>query len=455
MKRQKISIKLIALTLVLSLAVCLAPASIASGDAVVPEEDAIAENVTKGVFYDTLEDALANAGEDENVVLLHSYELQDSIVIGDFVQLTIPTAENGTEDTILGNNTGDKSVNLNGKAAVTLTVPEGKSITVSGGTLLVAGNQQSNQPKTGFLYGDYGAIELNGTMKLENYAYLYARGNITGSGSISVDSTSHVYERFEISDWRGGSASTKAAARLIFPFSLYELASIAVDATYDIGATLYGMAFIYASDSPINIYIHYFADDGLIRPVENTGSVTLDPTVGEDGKIANTNVIVNANVTTGDLKFDEAVSGQHYPLDSSLMVCPFGYKVDVDIREGGKVTVDTRLKVMPGCDINVNNGGNLTISHRGSLLFYMGANYLPTFNFAGWSTTENATLTNSGTVTVEAGGFLQRDGMLGTTSTTFTDNIVGTQYSNNNTFDIHEYLTSGDTQTVTFYTYTA
>ena len=46
---------------------------------------------------------------------------------------------------------------------------------------------------------------------VENGGNLYAWGYITGSGNVRITSGATVYECFQVTDWRGGSATIKFA----------------------------------------------------------------------------------------------------------------------------------------------------------------------------------------------------------------------------------------------------
>lgn len=407
--------KMLVFVMLMALTITLVPSAFTAQAAEVDPENAVAVNVTSNVYYDTLESALSSAALGQTVVLLHSYELAESITVGPLVTLTIPTDINKTDDTTTGSNVSGNSTN--GEAKVVLTVPEGKSITVNG-TLLVAGNQQSTQPRSGYLTGNYGAIDVEGTIIVNGI--LYARGSIftNGTGSITANSGSSVYERFEIADWRGGTASFAANNAGVFPFSLYELGGIDVETTYNNGSLIYGQSYIYASNTDVYVTVNYLGTNGLVKPVGNGGTVTMT-------KADNvTTATVTGQFETGNLSFEIYILGFMYPITSEGKDCPFGYNFDLDLADGTNVTINGNLKILPGCDLTVEEGATVNIAEGSSALFFTADGYSNTWNYAGWpaesvnvgDATLNIVTTETGAGTV--------NGLVGSTSATL-DNIKG------------------------------
>lgn len=103
------------------------------------------------------------------------------------------------------------------KAYKTLTMAAGSSITVNGGAISVGGkhftssNRECCKPT-----GAYGLIKMQegSSIMLNNGANLYAWGYITGDGQITANSGANVYEYFQVTDWRGGTQTSKIACRI-------------------------------------------------------------------------------------------------------------------------------------------------------------------------------------------------------------------------------------------------
>ena len=125
----------------------------------------------------------------------------------------------------------------------TLTLKSGASITVNGsisvsGKHFTATTAFCNKPT-----GPYGHIktEAGSKITLNSGANLYAWGYITGDGEVIANSGSKVYEYFQITDWRGGSALSKMEGnkQKVFPFSQYYVQNIEAPLTLKSGADEY------------------------------------------------------------------------------------------------------------------------------------------------------------------------------------------------------------------------
>lgn len=416
-----------------------------SSDAVV----AIINDGTTTYEYATLEAALADAYPLDNVILIANYALTNtSVVIPANVQVTIPTSAS-YNDTLSGNNISGAT--LEADPYVTLTVPAGKTLEVNG-TLLVAGNQQSSTNNSGCLTGNYGEVIVNGNLTVNDGGKLYARGRINGDGKVTANNGSTVYQLFQIHDWRGGTASLGAYNKGTFPFNLYEFNSIRAKAEYNNGSALIGQAYIYANST------HNTCEVPLIGV---NGQLSFDSAASVDsGKIAvsynetlkTTEYTIAGAVHTGDISVTMKVYGIPFTFSSSSRVCPFGYNTTVNIIGGASLTVNNNLKMLPGCSINVQSDGTLTISSGKSAYFYSvgEGGYDGSYNYRGWCAADAATLT------VEEGGQAVCSGTIASTDATFAN--VGGFTAGTGTATVNEVTQSGTAVTtvpVTFYTYTA
>ena len=384
--------------------------------------------------YTSFATALSNANAGKTVYLIKSTNLASNATIQAGAKVVIPTSENYTADnTTTGNNVNNNGTT--GNAYVTLTIDSGSKLTVDG-TLLVAGNQQSTQPRSGFLTGNYGAVNLLGEMELNTGAELYARGEIYGSGKITARSGSHVYQRFQIYDWRGGTESQRAYNNNAFPFSLYQLAGISATTVYEKGAVLDGQTYIYASYTPNNVTVNFIGDGALVSFSGDDGNITFDYNNGV------TSVTLNADVSTNNLVFSISILGFTYSIDSDGLDCPFGYMMNVVIGDGASLTINNYLKVLPGCKITVANGGTLNVSSDYAINFYGADTYKKDYYFgnaATWNYSNAAELVNLGGVVVD-------NGDVGSTDATFA-NVDGFVNSGATT-PVYEYIQGTNTETI-------
>lgn len=420
---------------------------IPAGAVNVEQDEIVAYGIFEGDVYDftSIDDAIETGKlfSTPHIYVVGKANLSTSTDIPSDMTLVIATSEDYTKDTKDGNNVNEVAPDPQG-AFATLTIPSGVTLTVAG-TLIVAGNQQGHRPQSGYLTGKYGAIDLQGNLDVTGT--LYARGEIGGSGTVTVKSEGKVYQRFEIADWRGGTVALSAYTSGVFPFSLYQLGGISAKTIYKKGSFLYGVAYIFASGSghpqEVNILGNSTSDKSLIYfsgdETETDSDVTMaNGTLTVNGTVATNNLSVTVNVEYHGIPIS-------YPVSTSGKECPFGYNLNLAVSEKGSLTINNLIKFLPGCKVDVQSGGELTVGTGGGMYFYTADAYLADFNGAGWTSDEDATLIHGGTVTVNniiansSTDFINVQGFQAATKTDGTYDTVG----------VREYSTS--LQTVTFY----
>lgn len=345
--------------------------------------------------YSTLEDAIANSFPGDTVTLAADYTTVADITLPADVTMVIPSSAAGN-DTLTGNNVSGAV--QSGSAYVTLAVPADKTLTVNG-TLLVAGNQQSTTRTSGCLTGDYGKIDLSGNLVVNNGGDLYARGEVSGSGTVTANSGATIYQLLKIYDWRGGNASLSAYLNSVFPFNLYEFNSITATTVYNNGSALFGQAFIYASGRGNTSSVPLIGADGQLSFDAVTSVDQGNITISHSNGIAT--AVVNGAVKTGDISVSISPFGISFNISSSGLVCPLGYNMDIVIADGSSLRITNLLKILPGCDITVEDGGSLTVDSGETLYLYGEGDYSNTYNFRTWPTGDTAP---AATLTVEEGG---------------------------------------------------
>ena len=378
---------------------------------------------TKYENYTSLNTALVDAASGDTVYVVGDAILATNGTVKTGVTLVVPTSENYEDDTTTGyaNVSGNGTT---GEAYRTLTIESGATLTVNG-TLLVAGNQQSTQPRTGFLTGDYGAINLEGNLIVNGT--LYARGEISGTGTVTAYSGSTIYQRFQIADWRGGSASRTANELGVFPFSLYELGGISAKTVYMKGSELKGQSFIFAASRGFPGDINFLSndEDALMR-FTGTSESTEENIAIERNENGVSIATVNADVATGDLSFSFTVEvfGIQIPIDISTIGrdCPFGYNLNVIVADGANVTINSKLKMLPGSTFTLSDGATLNISTGMAMNFYGEGTYKAEYFYhpygTEWDFDATAKLVNEGT------GIVTNNGTVGSTDLNFS-NVSG------------------------------
>lgn len=376
--------------------------------------------------YPTLEAAISDAEVDDWVYLIDDYTLSNDLTIPQDVTLVIPSGSNLEDMNELGVNTSGSI--LSGNAAYTLTVQSDIKLTVDG-TLIVCGNQQSGGGSTGCMTGDYGRVIVNGDLDVNGT--LYARGEVSGYGDVTVNDGASVYQLFQIYDWRGGSESVAAAQNGVFPFSLYEFKNITADTYYYNGSSLIASFYVYASNNDITGDAIIIGQNGMLDFSATSASTEYIKFTYSNGRIT---AGVYGDVESGAI----TVSAMGYTISSAGAILPFGYNLDPYVSANGSLTIGSGLKVLPGCSFDID--GDIIVNSSGELYFY-GANYSSTYNYAGWSTTTPATLDVAGTLTNN-----------GIVAASDTNTLIPVSSAPEDQITLYEYVQNSGTATnVTFY----
>ena len=140
----------------------------------------------------------------------------------------------------------------------TLTLTEGVTINCYG-NICVAGKLLSTGGgnKSAYTTGECGVINMvqGGHIELNDGAQLYCWGyikgqdmdqgnNTVGTGTVTANAGSTVWENFELGDWRGGTASMDiyhnnvVDHRKLFPFQSYAIQNIEIPTSFKYGSTL-------------------------------------------------------------------------------------------------------------------------------------------------------------------------------------------------------------------------
>ena len=336
-----------------------------------------------GQMFTDLAEACASAtsGEDNTVVLVSDGTLPEGAeyTIPDGVTLLIPYDETysaGTEDTILlSSNPSLNTLNSNVRPYRTLTVPQGTTVHVDG-TLIVNGRVDKGQGYTynGVVYGTYGKMILDGTLDIRPEANLYVRGYIVASdhtahdessalGSIEVASGASVYMPLQMMDYRGGNCSLAVGGK-VFPVSNYYFQNIMVSTTYQAGARLYGQWTVYAAlgsivlDEQGEAALMSSEDDAMFQCT--SGSVTTNYQYDGDQLL----IDIQGDVSVNGIRVEAGAIGA---MDTDGKPIPLN-NVTINICDGGTLNCDKDLKLVPGAEIVVQEGGTFNLS--GSVYLY-------------------------------------------------------------------------------------
>ena len=358
--------------------------------------DAVVYNYGYEMYYSSLEDAIEDAEAGETLYLIRDYTLTENVSIPAGVTLIIPSGP-ALMDTSTGNNSFGR---IHGGAAyVTLTIPGGKRLTVDG-RLIVAGNQQAWYVDMGRRTGNYGAVCLEGY--LIGDGTIYARGNVYGSGIMTIAPGSTLYALHEITDWPGGTILQNAYNLNVWRYHHWTIGGLRTKTVIMYNATMYMTCFIRASGASTSLQMPFIrADDGLFRITGPDGSIEIDW-----GGAGHTIKIIDA-VEMRNISMTARYSLYSQKLETQGRNFPFSDKIKIDVASEGVLTIRQNPKFLPGGSITVRNGGTLHLTRITSVFLYGYNEYSP--NFFNHYTYYPEIPIQDASVIVESGGTVIQD----------------------------------------------
>ena len=340
-------------------------AQIASTPAIQPLADAAtAVPATFSVgsqTYSDLNDAItaAQSGTDKTIVVATDGSLSGSYTIPAGVTLLIPFDDANT----LYTTSPDVDETVAKQIAYrTLTLDSNTSITVCGaisvgGKLFTSSNSHVCKPT-----GAYGQIQMNvgSQITVENGGELYAWGYITGSGNVRITSGATVYECFQVTDWRGGSATMKfgnpANVKKVFPFSQYYVQNIEAPLTIEYG----GAEKAYIAAYGENIAIGFVGAGGMFELAEGaTFTKTYDPATDR------ISFDISGNASLKGIKMKVIIA----TINSANYVLPINNNVNINIHSG-VTTFSQDAALLPGVQVTIGYGAELNIQTGANLYVY-------------------------------------------------------------------------------------
>lgn len=379
----------------------------------------IPDGILKGDYY-YWQDAMsaARTNSNTNVVLLENLELNSSmaysrkssetitndntLTIPSGVTLVVPYSDKlstGKEDAV---NVGDTKklnpiakteygfkmgYNGTGSAFRTLTVPENYTLNVNG-TLLVNAVQGAinGDAYQSHVLGNYGHMEVAGTVNINAGGTLYARGYVTGAGDVNVLDNGTLYQMLQLVDWRGGNYSLPVASNNDYPtlpFSGYYLQNNMVHTTYSYGAsmkaraviaaTLQGEYVVAGADVPV-IANGDASNPSLFVMAEGASIETVYDKAKDQLKVT-----LNGNTSMNCLQLNVGV----YSLTTEGKELAISDNIQVVVASG-KMTIAGGLKFLPGAKLTVAEKATLEIANKGKAFFYAKADYNNAYTYNAW-----------------------------------------------------------------------
>ncbi len=253
----------------------------------------------------------------------------------------------------------------------TLNMAKGANITVAGAISIAATQYPGGTGDVmGGIFGPVGFIRMAEGSKItvNGGAFLYAWGYIVGSGEVEILSGGTVYEAFQTTDWRGGSATSSIVANnehKIFPMTQYYVQNIEVPMNLNAGAeekgytcTTITMAGVQGAEVP-------FVGENSLFTIES-GYLIKDYDEAADRQIYK----VYGDVSMKNIRISMKLSIMgSVTLDSSEYVLPITNNLSVEV-VSGTIDITQDLCFLPGSEIIVREGAVCNLADGKSMYVY-------------------------------------------------------------------------------------
>ncbi len=253
----------------------------------------------------------------------------------------------------------------------TLTMASGSSIVVNGSISVGGKHYTASSGACCKPTGAYGLIKMQAgsNITLNSGAALFAWGYIVGDGNITANSGSKVYEYFQITDWRGGTATSgmNKNEQKVFPVSQYYVQNIEAALTLKSGAKEH--AYITVAIGKLNTeqstIVQFIGTDDALFSIEEDGQITkrYDPKTDRMTYTISGNASLNSiAITVKMVGFSVTVKSEDYNL-------PINSNMDIII-DSGTTTLKKDTAVLPGVKIAIAKEAELKIANGASMYIY-------------------------------------------------------------------------------------
>lgn len=338
-------------------------------------------------WEDVMQMAAANQSHEKNVVLLTDYTLPTAVSghTGTYVAadgtyslpagVTLVVPYDTTNDTSPTTTKNCETEPGQSQVFRTLTVPSGVRLKVpSAATLIVNAVQgaQNGAASMGRIVSDYGKLEVNGALDVTGT--LYARGFVTGSGQVTANSSSKIYQLMQIQDWRGGSV-TFNMYQYLMAINMYSFENIMANMTYEGGSQLLVQACIVAGNACVAVDVPAMTDGSVgdsIFVLDRGGQIKT----AYDAETDRLNIrITKGKVTMKCLTLDMSKDQDGLKIDSKEYPLAVNDSMRITVESGATLQTDYKLKFLPGTSVTVKKGATMIVSQDSELYFYSRGSY--------------------------------------------------------------------------------
>ena len=247
-----------------------------------------------------------------------------------------------------------------------LTLASGAVIKVDGAISVSAKHKAGAGSQKMSVCGKYGQIDMQegSRIVLSNGSKLYAWGYITGAGEVDALAGADVYEYFQLTDFRGGSACIKmnGNSQKVFPMSSYYVQNIETRLIIHHGAREIGFTTLFASNQTISAAPIFIGEGGLFQLSGNEKQIDASCVVKYYDPIADKlHIEVYGDSVINSLTL--TVLG--FEINSSSYILPINNMV-IELKEG-TLTTDQKLELTPDSGLIIGENATLDLVNGGEL----------------------------------------------------------------------------------------
>lgn len=330
------------------------------------EKDSAVFEVNKVPFID-LNQAVeyAQSNQETLIILRDSGSISGNYTIPNGITLLIPFDEAGTLYTEKPEAT--KTIEEQ-KVYKKLTLKSDTSIEVDG-EISVGGKHYASSTKHACKpTGAYGQIHMNegSSIVLKDGSKLFAWGYITGGGQITAKSGANVYEYFQITDWRGGTATSSMInnEQKVFPFSQYYVQNIESALTLESGANentyVSVLMNLVVVEKIVDAEVPFVGQEGLFR-ISDGSKITKKYDPASDRMT----FTVSGDASVESITMEIAT----YNINSQNYVLPINNNISFEI-QSGTMTINNDVALLPGVSVTSKADSVLKIASGASLYVY-------------------------------------------------------------------------------------
>lgn len=216
--------------------------------------------------------------------------------------------------------------------------------------------------------GYYGHIRMNegSEIVVNNGGRLCAWGYVTGEGRVTAENGSCIYEGFQLTEFRGGSALSYMSGNeyKVFPINQYHVQNVEVPMTFSSGASeMIVTAFSAESKPVVSNPLTFIGHDGMFV-LEDGSTVTKSYNSNRDRQV----IVLEGNASIGGISF----SSNSLMVFSEDYVLPLTNNLSITVNSGC-LTIDkpNGVALLPDAELTIRKDAKLEI--KDSQLYVYGS----------------------------------------------------------------------------------